>query len=109
MIKVLLLFGNPVDKIDFDEHFEKTNLPLLVQVPKVDDVLINRVAGAAAGNSPYHMIVELHFSSQKAMQEGLNSKIGQKMAADFKNFASGSVTILFCQSNNTNIDGSNER
>ncbi len=101
MTKVLLLFGNPVDKSDFDEHFEKTNLPLLVQVPRVDDVLINRVAGAAIGDSPFHIIVELHFSSQKAMQVGLNSKTGQKMAGDFKNFASGGVTILFCQSNKT--------
>jgi hypothetical protein len=33
------------------------------------------------------------------MQEGLNSKIGQKMASDFNKFASGGVTILFCQSN----------
>ncbi len=104
MIKVLLLFGNPVDKIDFDEHFEKTNLPLLVKVPKVDDVLINRVAGAAIGDSPFHMIVELHFASQEVMQEGLNSKIGQKLAGDFKNFASGSVTILFCHSNKMTSD-----
>jgi hypothetical protein len=54
------------------------------------------------------MIVELHFSSQEAMQEGLNSKIGQKMAGDFKRFASGGVSILFCQSNKTTSDGINE-
>ena len=108
MVKALLLFGNPVDKGDFDGYFQKTSLPLLVQVPRVDDVLINRVAGAAIGDSPFHMIVELHFSSQEAMQEGLNSKIGQKMGGDFKNFASGGVTILFCQSNKPTSDGLNE-
>ena len=108
MIKALLLFGNPIDKMDFDEHFEKTNLPLLVQVPRVDDVLINRVAGTAIGDSAFYMIVELHFSSQEAMQEGLNSKIGQKIGGDFKNFASGGVTIIFCQSNKTTSDGLNE-
>jgi uncharacterized protein (TIGR02118 family) len=98
LIKVLLLFGNPVDKKNFDEHFEKTNLPLIVQVPRVDEVLINRVAGAAVGDSLFHLIVELHFTSQEAMQEGLNSEIGQKMAGDFNKFASGGVTVLFCQS-----------
>ncbi len=108
MIKVLLLFGNPIDKINFDEHFEKTTLPLLVQVPRVDNVQINRVAGAAIGDSSFHMIVELHFASQKAMQEGLNSKIGQEMAGDFKNFASGGVTILFCHSNKMTSDVLNE-
>jgi hypothetical protein len=30
------------------------------------------------------------------MQEGLNSEIGQTIGRDLKNFASGGVTVLFC-------------
>jgi len=104
MVKALLLFGNPVDRLGFDEYFEKTNLPLLIQIPKVNNVLINRVAGAAIGDSSFYIIVELQFSSEEAMQEGLNSKIGQKIGGDFKNFASGGVTVLFCTMDIVSVD-----
>ena len=44
---------------------------------------------------PYHLISELGFASETAMQEGLNSDAGQAMAKDMANFASGGVTVLF--------------
>ena len=96
MVKVLLLFGNPVDKLAFDQHFEDSHYPLLLKIPKLDFVQVNRVAGAVIGNSLYHLVVELHFPSEEAMQEGLNSESGQVMARDFGGFASGGVTVLVC-------------
>ncbi len=59
-------------------------------------VQINKVAGAVVGESPFHLVVELLFLSEEAMQEGLNSDEGQTMARDLANFASGGVTILLC-------------
>ena len=98
MVNVLALFGMPIDGAAFDEYFAKKHRPLLLQVPNVDQLVINRIAGAASGESPFFLIVELRFPSEKAMQEGLNSEAGQAMARDYGNFASGGVTVLFSQS-----------
>ena len=96
MVKVLILFGNPVDIPSFEQHFERVHRPLLAQVPQLQAVQINKVAGAVVGESSFHLVVELQFVSEEAMQEGLNSDQGQTMARDLANFASGGVTILLC-------------
>ena len=98
MVKVLVLFGNPIDPQAFDRHFEQLHQPLLAEVPGLDELHINRVSGAAKGDSPFYLIAELWFASEEAMQGGLNSELGQRMAQDFGSFASGGVTVLFCQS-----------
>ena len=98
MVKVLVLFGIPIDPPAFDQHFEQAHQPLLAKMPGLDALHINSVSGAAKGDSPFYLIAELHFASEEAMQGGLNSEIGQMMARDFGTFASGGVTILFCQS-----------
>ena len=97
MVNVLVLFGFPVDRAAFDEYFSVNYRPMLARVPRVVRTLENRVAGAAKGEPPFYLIVELHFESQEAMQEGLNSEAGQAMARDLANFASGGVTVLFSQ------------
>ncbi len=98
MVKVLVLFGDPVDIPLFEQHFERVHRPLLAQIPQPHAFQINNVAGAVVGEPSFHLVVELHFLSEEAMQEGLNSDQGQAMARDLANFASGGVTILLCHS-----------
>lgn len=109
MVKVLVLFGTPVDNVSFDQHLEHTHLPLVAGLPGLAALQTNRVAGAATGDTPFHIVLELQFASEEAMREGLNSEVGQSMARDFSSFASGGVTILLCQSHSepvgTVIDG----
>ncbi len=97
MVKVLVLFGPPLDKESFDSYFKHTHLPLIAKLPNLQASRTNFVAGAVTGENTYHLIVELEFSSEEEMQNGLNSESGQIMARDFSNFASGGVTVLPCQ------------
>ena len=96
MVKVLVLFGNPVDIPLFEQHFERVHRPLLAQIPQLHAFQINNVAGAVVVEPSFHLVVQLQFLSEEAMQEGLNSDQGQAMARDLPNFASGGVTILLC-------------
>lgn len=98
MVKVMLLFGKPMDQEGFDRYFEQTHRPLLARLPNLEALRVNQVAGAVIGESPFYLIVELEFSSEEAMQVGLNSESGQTMAKDFNNFASGGITVLLCRS-----------
>jgi uncharacterized protein (TIGR02118 family) len=97
MVNVLVLFGRPVDEAVFDTYFNETHRGVLGRLPHVEQVTVNRVAGAATGTSPFHVIVELRYSSEQRMQDSLNSAEGQAMARDFQAFGSGGVTILFCE------------
>jgi len=102
-VKVLVLYGAPADQDLFDAYFEQTHCPLLAKIDRLDALSINLVAGAASGASPYRVVAELHFGSEEAMQEGLNSESGQKMARDFARFASGGATVLICHSSSEAI------
>ena len=94
MYKVLILFGPPVDKAAFARYFEETHRPLLDSLPYSEAIEVNWIAGSVTGDLPVHLLVELLFPTEEALQDGLNSVAGQKMARDYPNFASGGVTIL---------------
>lgn len=98
MVKTIILFGTPADQATFDRYFANNHRSVLLKVPNLQQLVVNRVAGTAKGDCPYCLIVEMHFASEKAMQTGLNSEVGQTMAKDFSKFASGGVMVLFSQS-----------
>jgi len=98
MVTVLLLFGDPVDGVAFERHFDTRHLPLIAAIPGYDRLQVHRVAATVSGEAPYRVVVELGFATEEAMQRGLNSQAGQRMAKDFGGFASGGVAILLCSS-----------
>ncbi len=98
MDKVLILFGPPVDDAAFARYFEETHRPLLDRLPLLGAVEVHWVTGAVTGDMAVHLLVELNFASEQALQDGLNSAAGQKMARDYPSFASGGVTILLSSS-----------
>ncbi len=104
MVKVLILFGVPEDAGEFDEYFEDTHRALLKALPDVHQLSIDRVAGVAAGDFPYYLIVEIKFQNEQQMQNALNSEPGQAMARNYSKFATGGTTVLFCQSRSISIN-----
>jgi len=101
MHKVLILFGPPVDEAAFARYFDETHRPILDSLPRLGAIEVNWIAGSVTGNLPVHLLVELLFATEQALQDGLNSVAGQKMARDYPSFASGGVTILL--GNSTHI------
>ena len=98
MVKTIVLFGTPADQATFDRYFANDHRPILLTVPNLEQLVVNRIAGTAKGDCPYCLMVEMHFASEEAMQAGLNSEAGQTMAKDLSKFASGGVMVLFAQS-----------
>jgi len=95
LFSALFLFGYPRDTIAFEEHFDRSYRPLLLAIPRMERVTVNRIAGAAKGDPPFYLLAEVQFASEGAMQEGLNSEQGQAMAREMGLFASGGFTVLF--------------
>ena len=98
MHKVLILFGPPVDQAAFARYFEQTHRPILDSLPHLGAIEVNWVAGSVTGDLPVHLLVELLFATEQALQDALNSVAGQNMARDYPSFASGGVTILLSNS-----------
>ncbi len=103
-VKVLILFGTPVDEDLFGRHLESVHLKLLDGLEGVRQRSVNYVAGSVTGDSPFHVLIELQFVTEADMQHALNSAAGQAMARDFTNFASGGVSVLLCRSDDSILD-----
>ena len=98
LVKVVVLFEEPVERPAFERHLADEHLPLVRTIPSLTNIVTNRFAGSLTGGAPFYLMLELHFCSEEAMQEGLNSEAGQAMAADLSRFASGGVSVLLTRS-----------
>ncbi len=108
MDKVLILFGPPVDQAAFARYFEESHRPILDSLPRLDAIEVNWIAGSVTGDLSVHLLVELLFATEPALQDGLNSVAGQNMARDYPSFASGGVTILLGSSTHNPTTGKQE-
>jgi 4-carboxymuconolactone decarboxylase len=94
MHRALALYPPPKDPAHFKKYYIEKHLPLAAQMP---GLLSSRHSFAIEGlgnSSPYFCIWEGEFASEAAMAEATQSEIGQKVAADVANYATGGVTIL---------------
>jgi 4-carboxymuconolactone decarboxylase len=94
MHRVLVLYSSPTDPEHFKKYYLEQHLPLAVRMP---GLLASRYSFAIEGlgaPSPYFCIFEGDFASEAAMGAAMQSDIGQKVAADVANYATGGATIL---------------
>jgi uncharacterized protein (TIGR02118 family) len=94
MYKLLALYPLPTDPAHFRHYYEENHLPLARTMP---GLLASRHSFSAEGfgaPSPYFCVFEGDFADAAAFGAAVASDIGQKVAADVANYASGGVTIL---------------
>ncbi|MBL8515536.1 MAG: EthD family reductase [Betaproteobacteria bacterium] len=96
MVKVLAMYGQPIDAAAFDDYYFKTHVPLAKTLPGLIAYEVSRgpVMGVLDGSRPHHLIATLSFDSAEAVQAALQSSVGQATAADLANFATGGVTLI---------------
>ncbi|MGD0957072.1 MAG: EthD family reductase [Candidatus Acidiferrales bacterium] len=94
MHKVLALYPQPKDPAHFKKYYEETHLPLASQMPGLLSSRYTFSTEGVGAPSPYFCIWEGEFANEAAMGAAMQSAIGQKVAADVANYATGGVTIL---------------
>jgi len=104
MVTVLILFGIPVDESDFDRYFEQSHFAIAAGLPDLRNIRINRVLGAVEGTAAFYLALELCFETAEALQDALNSDLGQTMARDYQHFATGGVDLLVCNLENSPLN-----
>lgn len=94
MHRVLALYPLPKDPAHFKKYYEEKHLPLARQMPGLLSSRHSFAIEGIAGPSPYFCIWEGEFANEAAMAAATQSEVGQKVAADVANYATGGVTIL---------------
>ncbi len=94
MHRVIALYPPPKDPAHFKKYYEEKHLPLAAQMPGLLSSRHSFAIEGVTGPSPYFCIWEGEFANEAAMAAATQSEIGQKVAADVGNYATGGVTIL---------------
>ncbi len=94
MHKVIALYPPPKDPTHFKRYYEGTRLPLAAQLPGLLSSRHSFSLEGVGSPSPYFCIWEGEFASEAAMGAAMQSPIGQKVAADVANYATGGVTLF---------------
>jgi 4-carboxymuconolactone decarboxylase len=94
MHKILALYPPPKDPTHFKKYYEEKHLPLAGQIPGLLSSRHTFAIEGVASPSPYFCIWEGEFANAASFAASMQSEIGQKVAADIANYATGGVTIL---------------
>jgi 4-carboxymuconolactone decarboxylase len=94
MHRVLVLYPPPKDPAHFKKYYVETHLPLAIQMPGLISSRYSFAIEGVGAPSPYFCIFEGDFPSAAAMGAAMQSEIGQKVAADVPNYATGGATLL---------------
>lgn len=96
-VKLTVLYGEPADRAAFDRHYTEVHLPIVARWPGVERTEVAWVRGAPGGGpAPYHLMAEITFADQQALDAALASDAGQEAARDFMSIAPPGSAMLVC-------------
>jgi 4-carboxymuconolactone decarboxylase len=108
MHKALALYPQPKDPAHFRRYYEEKHLPLAAQMPGLLYSRHSFATQGVGGPPPFFCVWEGAFASEAAMGAAMQSPIGQQVAADIANYATGGVTLLHYDSPDSS-DGANTK
>jgi uncharacterized protein (TIGR02118 family) len=94
MFKVIALYRRPEDAGTFDRHYFGVHLPLLHGIPGLEKIEVTRITGSPIGDAQYHLMCEMYYASEEAMNEANASARGKEAARDLLSFAPDLVTLI---------------
>ncbi len=93
MHRLVVTYGNPEDPEAFDAHYRDTHVPLVKQMPGLQQFSIGKAQPVDPRTTAPYLVAELDFESAEAMGAAFASPEGQATAADVANFATGGATM----------------
>ena len=94
MIKVIVLYGHPVDAAAFEKYYRDVHTPITRKIPNLDRLeLTTLLPGMDGGKPPYYRMTELYFATAEIMMAAFNSPEGKAAGDDLANFATGGATF----------------
>lgn len=98
MLRITSLHGEPVDREQFDDYYRSVHTPIVQRIPGVRNIRFGRVLDTVDGEpAPYYLVCDVCFDDQAAFERALESPEMNEAISDVPNFATGGVTIMFCE------------
>jgi uncharacterized protein (TIGR02118 family) len=94
MYKLIAFFAPPDNVEEFDQHYNEIHTPLMKQVPGLERLVVTRNLRAFGGDSPYHLIAEMHFADKDAFKAAMASDENKAAGKDVMGFAGRLVTMV---------------
>ena len=94
MHKVLVLYPTPKDPAHFKKYYAEKHLPLAARLPGLLSMRHTFSIEGVGTPSPYFCIFEAEFADAASMAAAMQTEIGQKVAADTANYATGGATVV---------------
>ncbi len=94
MVKLIALFRPPADPGAFDRHYFDVHLPRLRAIPGIRKVEVTRITATHIGDQKYHLMAELYYPSEDAMDAANASPEGVAAARDMLAFAPDIITLI---------------
>jgi uncharacterized protein (TIGR02118 family) len=97
-VRIVSLHGRPADPNEFDRYYRQTHMPLVQVIPGVRNIRFGKVVRTADGSPPpYYLVSDVYFDDMGELEAALGSPEMAEAIGDVPNFATGGVTILFCE------------
>ena len=98
MVRITSLHGFPTDSEDFDRYYRDIHTPIVQRIPGVRNIRFGRALKTVDGEAaPYYLVSDVYFDDMEALESALASPEMEEAIADVPNFATGGVTIMFCE------------
>ncbi len=98
MMRIVALHGHPNDPAKFDHYYRYVHTPLVQRIPGVRAIRVGRVLKLSDDSPPpYYLVSDTYFDSRAAFEAAQVSPEMAAALADVPNFATGGVTIMFCE------------
>ena len=94
MYKVLVLYPAPSDPDHFRRYYVETHLPLAAKLPGLKSSRYTFDVVGDGAEAPYFCIWEGEFEDGPSAGAAMQSEIGQRIAADVVNYATGGFQIV---------------
>jgi uncharacterized protein (TIGR02118 family) len=83
-VKLTVVYGTPDNADAFDKHYQEVHVPIVQRWPGLQRIEMAKVDGGPMGSpSPFHLITELYFADEAALNEALGSEAGAEAGKDF--------------------------
>lgn len=97
-VSLIATYRRPEDNTAFDAHYRDVHTPLVLKIPGLQSVTVNRVTKHLMGDDQPYMIVEMAFGDRAAFDAAMASDENKAAGRDVMSFAKGLVSLMVSKS-----------
>jgi len=97
-VSLMASYRCPEDSGAFDAHYRDVHIPLVLAIPGLQSLTVNRVTKHLMGDDRPYMIVVMAFADREAFDAAMASDENKAAGRDVMSFAKGLVSLMVSES-----------